>query len=86
MNVEFIEIISPTEVRQRTWERGSGETMACGTGASAVCVAGVLNGRTERKLTNHLLGGTLELEWLEDTNHVLMTGPAEEVFKGTWEN
>ena len=85
VNVEFIEIISPTEVRQRTWERGSGETMACGTGASAVCVAGVLNGRTERKLTNHLLGGTLELEWLEDSNHVLMTGPAEEVFKGTWE-
>ena len=54
VNVEFIEVISPTEVRQRTWERGSGETLACGTGASAVCVAGVLTGRTERKIVNHL--------------------------------
>lgn len=84
INVEFVELISPTEVRQRTWERGSGETLACGTGASAVCVAGVLSGRTERKLTNHLLGGTLRLEWNESTNHVFMTGPAEEVFCGTW--
>ena len=83
-NVEFIEIVSRNEVRQRTWERGSGETLACGTGASAVCVAGVLSGRTERKLTNHLLGGTLLLEWKEDTNHVFMTGPATEVFSGDW--
>ena len=83
-NVEFIEIISPTEVKQRTWERGSGETLACGTGASAVCVAGVLTGKTERKLTNHLLGGTLVLEWVEATNHVFMDGPATEVFTGIW--
>lgn len=85
VNVEFVKVISPTVVRQRTWERGSGETLACGTGASAVCVAGVLAGRTERKLTNHLRGGTLILEWDEETNHVFKTGPAAEVFCGTWE-
>ena len=84
-NVEFVEIISPTEVRQRTWERGSGETLACGTGASAVCVAGVLSGRTQRKIQNHLLGGSLLLEWDEATNHVFKTGPATEVFSGTWD-
>ena len=84
INVEFVEIVSRTEVRQRTWERGSGETLACGTGASAVCVAGVLTGKTDRKITNHLLGGTLILEWIEDTNHVFMTGPATEVFSGVW--
>ena len=84
VNVEFIEVISPTEVRQRTWERGSGETWACGTGASAVCVAGVLTGRTQRKILNHLLGGDLTLRWDEDTNHVMMTGGATEVFSGTW--
>ena len=84
VNVEFIEIISPTEIRQRTWERGSGETWACGTGASAVCVAGVLAGRTERRILNHLLGGDLELEWNEASNRVYMTGPATEVFSGNW--
>jgi diaminopimelate epimerase len=84
VNVEFVEVISPTEVRQRTWERGSGETWACGTGASAVCVAGVLAGRTERKILNHLLGGDLELEWDEVSNRVFMTGPATEVFSGDW--
>ncbi|MCA9119759.1 MAG: diaminopimelate epimerase [Planctomycetaceae bacterium] len=84
VNVEFVEVISPTEVRQRTWERGSGETWACGTGASAVCVAGVLAGRTERKILNHLLGGDLELEWDEASNRVFMTGPATEVFSGEW--
>lgn len=83
-NVEFVEVISPNEVRQRTWERGSGETWACGTGASAVCVAGVLNGVTERKIVNHLLGGDLTLEWNEASNHVFMTGPAVEVFSGDW--
>jgi diaminopimelate epimerase len=82
--VEFVEIISPTEVRQRTWERGSGETLACGTGASAVCVAGVLTGRTERKILNHLTGGDLILNWQEKNNHVFMTGPAVEVFSGQW--
>ncbi len=84
-NIEFIEVISPTEVRQRTWERGSGETWACGTGASAVCVAGVLTGRTERTILNHLLGGDLTLQWNESDNHVLMTGGAEEVFSGDWD-
>lgn len=84
VNVEFIEVLSPREVRQRTWERGSGETWACGTGASAVCVAGVLAGKTERRIVNHLLGGDLELHWSEADNHVYMTGPATEVFSGEW--
>ncbi len=83
-NVEFVHVVSPVEVRQRTWERGSGETWACGTGASAVCVAGVLSGRTERRILNHLLGGDLELEWNAESNHVFMTGPAVEVFSGEW--
>ena len=83
-NVEFIEVISRGEVRQRTWERGSGETWACGTGASAVCVAGVLTGRTDRSILNHLLGGDLRLEWNEQTGHVMMTGGAVEIFSGEW--
>ena len=83
-NVEFIEIIGPSEVRQRTWERGSGETLACGTGASAVCVAGVLTGRTQRRIINHLRGGDLEVEWNERDNCVYKTGPAVEVFSGEW--
>ncbi|MDH3639756.1 MAG: diaminopimelate epimerase [Gammaproteobacteria bacterium] len=83
VNVEFVEVHGPAEVRQRTWERGSGETLACGTGAGAVCVAGVLTGRTERMILNHLAGGDLELQWGQD-NHVYMTGPAEEVFRGQW--
>lgn len=84
INVEFVEIMSPTEVRQRTWERGAGETLACGTGASAVTVAGVLNGKTEHKIVNHLGGGDLELEWSEDGD-VFMVGPAVEVFSGVYE-
>jgi len=80
-NVEFIQIISRTEVKQRTWERGAGETLACGTGASAVCVAGVLNNLTDRTILNHLAGGDLELEWVEN-GPVFMTGPATEVFAG----
>jgi len=83
-NVEFIGIVSPTEVRQRTWERGSGETLACGTGASAVCVAGVLTGRTKRRIINHLRGGDLELEWRESDGCVYKTGPAVEAFSGEW--
>lgn len=83
-NVEFVQIVSPSEVIQRTWERGSGETLACGTGASAVTVAGVLTGRTQRKITNHLRGGDLELEWLEGGS-VMMTGPAVEVFSGDYD-
>ena len=83
-NVEFVEVLSRSEVRQRTWERGSGETWACGTGASAVCVAGVLTGRTERSILNHLVGGDLHLEWSAANNHVMMTGGAVEVFSGQW--
>jgi diaminopimelate epimerase len=83
-NVEFVEVMSRTELRQRTWERGSGETWACGTGASAVCVAGVLAGRTEREVLIHLLGGDLRLRWDDATNHVFMTGGAVEVFSGDW--
>ena len=80
-NVEFIQIVSRSEVKQRTWERGAGETLACGTGASAVCVAGVLNNLTDRRILNHLAGGDLELEWVEN-GPVFMTGPATEVFSG----
>ncbi|MFO0924828.1 MAG: diaminopimelate epimerase, partial [Pirellulales bacterium] len=83
-NVEFVEVLAKGEVRQRTWERGSGETWACGTGASAVCVAGVLTGVTDREILNHLTGGDLRLRWDEKTNHVFMTGPATEVFQGEW--
>jgi diaminopimelate epimerase len=84
VNCEFIEVLSRTELRQRTWERGSGETFACGTGASAVCVAGVLSERTDRKVTIHLLGGDLQLEWNAENNHVYKTGPAVDVFSGNW--
>jgi diaminopimelate epimerase len=83
-NVEFVQVVSPHEVVQRTWERGSGETLACGTGASATCVAGVLSGRTERTIKNRLRGGNLTLSWDVADNHVYMTGPAEEVFSGEW--
>ncbi len=85
-NVEFVEVLSRTEVKQRTWERGSGETWACGTGASAVCVAGVLTGRTDRAILNHLVGGDLRLEWNASSNHVLMTGGAVEIFTGQWDS
>lgn len=83
-NVEFVEVLSRGEVRQRTWERGSGETWACGTGASAVCVAAVLTGRCDRHVLIHLLGGDLQLRWDETNNHVYMTGGATEVFSGEW--
>ena len=81
INVHFVQVNSPGEVAMRTWERGSGITLACGTGASAVCVAGVLAGKSGRRILAHLSGGDLELVWAED-NHVLMTGPAVEVFSG----
>jgi len=84
VNAHFVEVHSPGEVTMRTWERGSGVTLACGTGASAVCVAGVLTGRTGRELLAHLPGGALELRWREADNHVFMTGPAVEVFTGDW--
>ena len=84
VNAHFVKVHSPGEVTMRTWERGSGITLACGTGACAVCVAGVLTGRTARKLLAHLPGGDLELEWSASDNHVYMTGPATEVFSGEW--
>ncbi len=83
INVHFVNVLGRGEVRMRTWERGSGETLACGTGASAVCVAGVLNKKTLKKLLAHLPGGDLELEWAK-SGEVYMTGPAEEVFSGEW--
>jgi diaminopimelate epimerase len=83
VNAEFVQVLSRREVRMRVWERGSGETLACGTGASAVCVAAVLNELTDRHIVAHLPGGDLELEWGEG-NSVFMTGPATEVFSGDW--
>ena len=82
VNVHFVQVISPTEVVMRTWERGSGITLACGTGACAVAVAGALAGRTGRRLLAHLPGGDLSLEWRESDGCVYMTGPATEVFRG----
>jgi diaminopimelate epimerase len=84
INVHFVQVVSQSEVIMRTWERGSGITMACGTGACAVAVAGVLTGRSGRSVLAHLPGGDLHLEWNEGDNHVYMTGPATEVFHGTW--
>lgn len=86
VNVEFVQVLQRNELIQRTWERGAGETWACGTGASAVCVAGVLNGLSDAQVRIHLLGGDLELHWLGEGQSVLMTGGATEVFDGelTW--
>ena len=83
-NTEFVQVIDRTHLAMRVWERGSGETMACGTGASAALVAAVLNGLCERKVRIQLLGGTLEIEWRESDNHVYMTGPARFSFDGVW--
>jgi len=82
-NVHFVQRLSRERVRMRSWERGSGITQACGTGASAVCVAGVLAGLTAEAITAELPGGELVLEWVE-RGEVFMTGPAEEVFEGVW--
>lgn len=84
VNVEFAKVINRKEIDMRVWERGSGETMACGTGACATLVACALNGLTDREATLHLLGGDLKIRWDEETNHVFMTGPATVVFKGVW--
>jgi diaminopimelate epimerase len=83
VNAEFVEVESRTSVRMRVWERGSDETLACGTGACATCVAAALNGLAERAVTVHLLGGDLDIEWTA-AGTVLMTGPAREVFTGEW--
>ncbi len=84
INVEFIHVLDPARIRMRVWERGAGETMACGTGASAAAVAAVIKGFTGRRVNVILNGGELLIEWKED-NHVYMTGPAVEVFEGTIE-
>lgn len=84
INAHWVQIKSPREIIMRSWERGSGVTLACGTGACAVCVAGALTGRTQRKILAHLPGGDLSLDWRESDNCVYMTGPATEVFSGEW--
>lgn len=83
VNAEFIQLLSPREFNMRVWERGSGETQACGTGACASAVAGVLTGLTERRVLAHLPGGDLELEWAA-SGEVYLTGEAVEVFSGEW--
>ncbi len=84
VNAHFVCVHARGEATMRTWERGAGATQACGTGACAVLVAGVLTGRLARKATLHLPGGDLVIQWDEKTNHVFMTGPAEDVFEGEW--
>ena len=81
-NVEFIEIVDNQHIKMRVWERGTGETLACGTGACATAVACNLNGLTDEHVFVELLGGTLEIEWDKQDNHVYMTGPAVTVFDG----
>ena len=83
-NVEFIKVLNSSEMSMRVWERGSGETMACGTGAAAVAVVSHIKGLSGRSSTVHLFGGDLFIEWAPD-NHVYMTGPAEKTFEGTIE-
>lgn len=82
-NVEFVQVLSKTKLRQITWERGAGFTLACGSGACAVAVAAIRRGLTERKIEIVLDGGTLEIEWRESDDHVLMTGSVAYVFDGT---
>lgn len=84
VNAHWAQVFSPTEIAMKTWERGSGITLACGTGACSVLVAGVLTGRAERRATVHLPGGDLQVEWRESDGCVYMTGPATEVFRGEW--
>ena len=81
-NTEFVQVLNRNEINMRVWERGSGETLACGTGTCASVVACILNGYTDEKVLVHLLGGDLEIEYEKTTNHVFMTGPAETVFEG----
>jgi diaminopimelate epimerase len=85
VNVEFVEIVSRSHARQRTWERGTGETLACGSGACATAVASILRGVTEPRLRIELRGGDLDIEWPGGSESVLMTGPAATVFTGTIE-
>lgn len=82
INTEFVEVLNPHEVNMRVWERGAGETLACGTGACASAVACILNHKTENEITLHLVGGDLKVQWDRDTNRIFMTGPATVVFDG----
>ncbi|MFI3177203.1 MAG: diaminopimelate epimerase, partial [Eubacteriales bacterium] len=82
INTEFVEVVDREHVKMRVWERGSGETLACGTGCCATAVACVLSGATERSIVVELLGGSLVIEWMEETNEIYMTGPATEVYLG----
>ncbi len=84
VNAEFIKIIDRNNIKMRVWERGSGETLACGTGACASAIASYLNGLTDRNVNVHLLGGDLNINWNEKDNHVYMTGPATTVFTGEY--
>lgn len=82
INTEFVELVDRKHVRMRVWERGAGETLACGTGCCAVAAAGVLSGVTDRELTVHVRGGEIQIAWEETTGHIFMTGPAAAVFTG----
>ena len=82
INTEFIQVLDPTHLKMRVWERGAGETFACGTGACGALVASVLTGRASREATLHLKGGNLVIHWSQMDNHVYMTGPGEEVYSG----
>jgi diaminopimelate epimerase len=82
-NTEFVEILTRSHVRMVVWERGAGRTLACGTGACATVVAGVLEGKVDRSCQVDLPGGPLHIEWRESDNHIYMTGPAELAFQGT---
>lgn len=82
VNTEFIRILDRNTIELRVWERGSGETLACGTGCCAAVAACVLNGLTERSVAVRVLGGELQIEWDENTGEIFMTGPAETVFEG----
>lgn len=84
VNTEFVHVLDRKTVEMRVWERGSGETLACGTGACAVAVACILNGLTEDAVTVKLLGGDLQIQWDREADRVYMTGPAETVFDGVW--
>jgi len=81
-NTEFIQVLSDTEINMRVWERGSGETLACGTGACASVYACMLNGKTKEEVTVHLLGGDLHIKYDKVSGHIFMTGPAVVVFDG----
>lgn len=85
VNVEIAEVLARDHIRMRVWERGSGETLACGTGACAVAAAFIGWGLTEREVTVNLLGGDLQIRWDETDGHIYMTGPAVTVFEGEWE-